>query len=407
MSSIFETSNTIPSSYGSLFFQQKINMDIFKQIYDRLNTENEIGKLYKWLLDSDINSGNVNWENYKRFDDILDDSELVEMIRGNDRVAPVFDTMLYNCHNKILRADFNIDFPDPIVTTRLVGSSYPGNTKWWGGVLHPNGRIYGIPYETARVLEIDPRDTDNITTRLVGSSYSGNKWRGGTLYSNGRIYAAGNQNQLLEIDPHDSDNIITRLVGSSYSGDFKWYSLVRYPTGRIYAIPGYHSQVLEIDPRDPDNVTTRLVGDSYSGDEKWMGGVLHPNGRIYGIPHSHTQVLEIDPRDPDNVTTRLVGSSYSGTDKWYGGTLHSNGRIYCPPSSHAQYLEINPIDPTNITLRFVGNVYSGDNKSCYAALHFNGKLYTIPRNMTQVLECSISQNFKNFDVLLSPYYNKF
>ena len=31
-----------------------------------------------------------------------------------------------------------------------------GDYKWVGGVLAPNGKIYGIPLNSAQILEIDP-----------------------------------------------------------------------------------------------------------------------------------------------------------------------------------------------------------------------------------------------------------
>ena len=34
--------------------------------------------------------------------------------------------------------------------------SLTGSLKWLGGVLAPNGKIYGIPYNSTTVLEIDP-----------------------------------------------------------------------------------------------------------------------------------------------------------------------------------------------------------------------------------------------------------
>ncbi|HPP78069.1 hypothetical protein, partial [Methanospirillum sp.] len=34
--------------------------------------------------------------------------------------------------------------------------SLSGTNKWVGGVLAPNGKIYGIPHDATTVLEIDP-----------------------------------------------------------------------------------------------------------------------------------------------------------------------------------------------------------------------------------------------------------
>lgn len=45
-----------------------------------------------------------------------------------------------------------LQFPQ---TTTLFGS-LSGSGKWVGGVLAPNGKIYGIPRDSTQVLEIDP-----------------------------------------------------------------------------------------------------------------------------------------------------------------------------------------------------------------------------------------------------------
>lgn len=44
-------------------------------------------------------------------------------------------------------------------STDLFGSLSSGTAKWIGGVLAPNGKIYGVPYYSTQVLEIDPSYT--------------------------------------------------------------------------------------------------------------------------------------------------------------------------------------------------------------------------------------------------------
>ena len=69
-------------------------------------------------------------------------------------------------------------------TTSTFGS-LSGGSKWYGGVLAPNGNIYGIPFGSTTVLKIDPT-TDTATT--FGSLSGSTKWRGGVLAPNGNIY---------------------------------------------------------------------------------------------------------------------------------------------------------------------------------------------------------------------------
>ena len=81
-------------------------------------------------------------------------------------------------------------------TTTLFGS-LSGSVKWVGGVLAPNGKIYGIPANSTQIVEIDPVAQ---TTALFGSLAGGDKWIGGVLALNGKIYGIPrNSTQILEI----------------------------------------------------------------------------------------------------------------------------------------------------------------------------------------------------------------
>jgi hypothetical protein len=134
--------------------------------------------------------------------------------------------------------------------------SLSGSSKWYGGVLAPNGMIYGIPLDSTAVLKIDPT-TDTATT--FGSVPGGSAWIGGVLA----------------------------------------------PSGMIYGIPRDSTAVLKITPA-ADAATT--FG-SVAGGGAWSGGVLAPNGVIYGIPFNSTTVLRIggvyDDVQPDFCLSRF------------------------------------------------------------------------------------------------------
>jgi hypothetical protein len=89
----------------------------------------------------------------------------------------------------------NIGLFDPN-TTNLFGSLGAGN-KWYGGVLAPNGKIYGMPYFSTQILEIDPITQ---TTNLFGDFSGSSGWIGGVLTLNGKIYTIPfSSTQILEI----------------------------------------------------------------------------------------------------------------------------------------------------------------------------------------------------------------
>ena len=69
-------------------------------------------------------------------------------------------------------------------TTSNFGS-LSGTGKWIGGVLAPNGCIYGIPLNSTSILKIDPLN-DSVST--FGNLSGTGKWYGGVLAPNGCIY---------------------------------------------------------------------------------------------------------------------------------------------------------------------------------------------------------------------------
>jgi hypothetical protein len=125
------------------------------------------------------------------------------------------------------------------------GSTGSSTAKWVGGVLAPNGKIYGFPYNATTVLEIDP---ETQTAATFGSLSGTNKWRSGVLA----------------------------------------------PNGKIYGVPFSSTTVLEIDPETQTAATFGSLPES----GKWIGGVLAPSGKIYGIPYDATTVLELSPDEP-------------------------------------------------------------------------------------------------------------
>ena len=69
----------------------------------------------------------------------------------------------------------------------------PTLERWFGGVLAPNGKIYGMADSgktPANVLEIDP--SSGNTNTISVSNLSGEQWTGGVLAPNGKIYGLPN-----------------------------------------------------------------------------------------------------------------------------------------------------------------------------------------------------------------------
>ena len=277
---------------------------------------------------------------------------------------------------------------DPITQTTAAFGNLIGSVKWGAGVLAPNGKIYGIPLSATSILEIDPITQ---TTATIGNLEANTKWYGAVLGQNGKIYGIPyNSATILEFDP------VTQIASTfgNLSGSSKYIGGVLGPNGKIYGIPFGSSSVLEI---DPITQTTTTFGD-LSGSNRWAGGVLGPNGKIYGIPFNSTSVLEIDPI----TQTITTFGNLSGDSKWRGGVLAPNGKIYGIPNISNSILEI---DVENKTTTFIGNNFNTSWFGC--SLGLNGKIYGIPYNSTTILEILTQPSELNINVPLSRHLNKF
>jgi len=297
--------------------------------------------------------------------------------------------------SRVLIIDPITDTADTTTITVTAGSD-----KWGGGVLAPNGKIYGIPFGSTSVLIIDPTTNTADTTTITGLG-GGLKWNRGVLAPNGKIYCIpSDSTSVLIIDPTNNTADTTTITG--LAGSDKWIGGVLAPNGKIYGMPYDSTSVLIIDPTT-NTATTAMAG--LSGGKKWSGGVLAPNGKIYGIPHNSTNVLIIDPVTNTADTTTLTGL---GTGfKWTGGILSPNGKIYGMPNNSTSVLIIDPSNNTADTTTIIG-LGTEDFKWAGGILSPNGKIYGIPRSATSVLIIDPkSIGTWPADLYLSPYFNKY
>ena len=115
-----------------------------------------------------------------------------------------------NSKNPIIDYSSTSDGATSCATTPLTGSS-----KWWGGVLASNGKIYGIPHRSTSVLEIDP---ENRTTSTFGSSLGDFKYSGGVLAPNGKIYCVPYNASDVFLVPSLQENLSNSIMESMSCG---------------------------------------------------------------------------------------------------------------------------------------------------------------------------------------------
>ena len=73
-------------------------------------------------------------------------------------------------------------------TRSALGATLTGSDKWVGGVLGPDGKIYGIPLNSTDILIIDPVAGTATRSALGATLTDSVKWYGGVLGPDGKIY---------------------------------------------------------------------------------------------------------------------------------------------------------------------------------------------------------------------------
>ena len=336
-------------------------------------------------------------------------------------------------------------FNRPATTTTQTSAGAGSQAYSIGGVLAPNGYIYGIPNGNTNLLKINPLGGTSMSsvkivapiTSFAGGVLVGNYiycmpygsskllvintasdalaqiaitsgicyCYGGVLAPNGNIYGMSQSPgfPFLKIVPDGSGGATTSSLGTSL---LKAWGMVLALNGCIYSVPGGASApVYVFNPASDTVVATVTTG--VTG--YWAGGVLAPNGQIYCAPQGSaaTQyILVITPTGSGASASCTIGTitltSVSGMS-WNGGALAPNGLIYfAPMTGSAGPLVVDPVAGTATMLPYtVTSGFAG------AVAHSTG-IYGIPTSPSQPILCitdgflSVPQNF-----LLSPCFNKY
>ena len=347
-------------------------------VWTYVDTDIEVGKTYYVAVSSVKN-------NVEKF------SEIIEIETNASPWVSTAEFMSKIATNAELYNAVSANF-----TQSTMGASLSGSAKWAGGVLAPNGKIYGIPENSSDILIIDP-EAGTATRSNMGASLSGSaKWAGGVLAPNGKIYGIPeNSSDILIIDP-EAGTATRSNMGASLSGSVKWQGGVLAPNGKIYCAPFNASSILVIDTNLGTATTISAPANKYTG------GVLGVDSNVYFMPRGASSVLKIDTSL--NIAT-LVAPVASSSDAYTGGTILANAKIYSSSFNAAQFIEIDVVN--SIFAEKAG--VSGVAKWWGCVLAPNGKIYGIPFNATNIsiLEPNSTIESLTLKYCLSPHINKF
>lgn len=310
----------------------------------------------------------------------------------------------------------------PNVNVTIGSTTYVNGADIGGLVCGKDGNLYTIPLNERSVTKIDPISqsltvfSENFGGHQDDPSYLSplqTKWLGGCLAPNGKIYGIPfSYGKVLVINTQTGTASSTEVTTGFTTSTGKWSGGVLGPDGNIYGIPFNSTSVLKINP----TTNTATTFGSLTGG--WIGGCLAPNGKIYAAPiygSRTTSVLKIDPVAGTATTFGNISTSYFSPDPYYrgwdGACLAANGKIYSSPAGGTGILEIDPENDT-VSVIGVGSLpplgQYVPNYSRWSSfiLSPDGKMYAAPINETKILVFGEVSNQEPADCLLSPYCNK-
>jgi len=267
--------------------------------------------------------------------------------------------------------------------------SLSGTTKWLGGVLAPNGLIYGIPYSSLTWLRINPYNRTAVAF-TAGASVSG-LYKGGILTPNGLIVAPSGNNasgitRIMVFNPATETfvelDVTLNATGVAYNGS------CLAPNGIVYFTPQSDDIVGAYDA-ETKKYKEYSIPSQAIGTNLYDGSVLGPDGNIYFIPRNATRVLVFNPI---SNTGKFIGPDLGTvSSKWKGGVLAPDGYIYGIPLSDSRFLKI---DWKNHTVVFVGSI-AGSGKFSGATIASTGNMYTITSSSDTIAEIKFNMPIKN------------
>ncbi|MCB1308295.1 MAG: hypothetical protein KDK30_08960 [Leptospiraceae bacterium] len=314
--------------------------------------------------------------------------------------------------------------------------------QWGGPILAANGSIYGVPYNSDKVLKVNPSsdttteiqvsgitasnyftfaygfndklfavpfgnssvvpifdpatDTGDLST-ITSFPLANSNYYAGVSAPNGKIYFPPyGADEVMILDPQTNSLDNSTITGLG-AGPYKWMGGVLASNGKIYTIAKDSTEMLIIDPTSNTVDTSSITG--LPGGNAYGGGALAPNGKIYFVPRDANHVLIVDPATNSKDSTSITG--FSGTTLYYGAVLGADGRIYGIPRNSGNVLVIDPDTNSTTTIATVGIFLGG-------ALASNGKIYAMPQSNDKVLVIDTKANASFCDsVLRSGYMNKF
>jgi hypothetical protein len=247
-------------------------------------------------------------------------------------------------------------------------------TKYQAGCFAPtNGKIYYPPYSTNTVLIIDPA-TQTSQTQTWGLTFSGaDQYWSATLGLDNKIYCTGaTTGNILVIDPVANTASTTTLGNTWVNSAVGRLGAVRSAkNGKIYVAPYNAGTFYVIDTSGPSATgnTSQMGRGSNWPNNSFQGISQAGNGNLVGF--SHNTGIGVVLINPTANTTNSIGTA---TYRTIGPALGSDGRVYSAPFNNtANWNVYNPVANT-VTANTYGNATTGSWTMCVSS---NDRIYAL------------------------------
>ena len=244
------------------------------------------------------------------------------------------------------------------ITFQLNGDA-PDRIQWHGGVLGPNGLVFGIPAKPEAVLVVDPVNFHSVEIPFDSpTSDLPLAYLAGVLSPmNNLIYGIPfHATTLLIIDPVTLTVDATSVVLSDVEPTMRWRGGDVAPDGRIFCAPDGTTHVLIIDPATNSVDATSFsfgneagLSDDSDVPKSWVDVVTSSDGLMYFVPqHTATPVVVVHPGTSSVVSTIAldpVGVSFTNAVLTAHGLIVALGRS-TDNSGRSSSLVIDPTTRT-------------------------------------------------------------
>ena len=274
-----------------------------------------------------------------------------------------------------------------IFTFSTTAPAATGVTAYRSLVPHPNGKLYGAPFNaTGNILVIDtlgPTSTSSSSIVSFGLSGLGTAQKYATgcyAPTTGKIYYPPlATNNVLIIDP-DTQTSQTQTWGLTFSGSDQYWTATLGTDNKIYCIGATTGNVLIIDPVANTASTTTFGGVWTSQAAGRVGAVRScRNGKIYAAPYNSGSWLVIDTStNPATAVTQNFGAN-NAAQSFQGCAQDSTGNIIAMGTNVTITDIIDPVANTR------GRITSASNLQVLGpATGSDGRVYGLPFNNNTV-----------------------